>query len=31
MHSDDTIEDTAKKACKGCHHMDVYECNTCHE
>lgn len=29
--SDDTIEDTAKKACKGCHHMDVYECNTCHE
>ena len=31
MHSGDAIEDTAKKACKGCHHMDVYECNTCHE
>lgn len=31
MHSDDAVEATAKKACKGCHHMDVYECNTCHE
>lgn len=31
MHSDASIEDTAQKACKGCHHMDVYECNTCHD
>lgn len=31
MHKDKAIEDTAKKACKGCHHTDVYECNTCHD
>lgn len=31
MHKDKAVEDTAKKACKGCHHTDVYECNTCHD
>lgn len=31
MHTSDALEDTAQKACRGCHHMDVYECNTCHE
>lgn len=31
MHKDKPLETTAKKACKGCHHMDVYECNTCHD
>lgn len=31
MHASDGIADTAQKACQGCHHMGVYECNTCHE
>ena len=31
MHSDKQISQTAPNACKGCHHMDVYECYTCHE
>lgn len=31
MHASDDIADTAQKACQGCHHMGVYECNTCHE
>jgi len=31
MHAADPLEQTASKACRGCHHMDVYECNTCHE
>ena len=31
MHSSDDINATAPKACQGCHHMGVYECNTCHD
>ena len=31
MHTSESIEETAPKACQTCHHMDVYECGTCHE
>jgi hypothetical protein len=31
IHSSDDIGSTARKACLSCHHMDVYECYTCHE
>lgn len=30
-HSDDTIEESAVKACALCHHENVFECYTCHE
>lgn len=30
-HSDDTLEDSATKACTLCHHENVFECYTCHE
>ncbi len=31
MHTSDGIEATATNACQSCHHMDVYECGTCHD
>ncbi|MEG0374585.1 MAG: cytochrome c3 family protein [Raoultibacter sp.] len=31
MHSDESIDITAPRSCQTCHHMDVYECGTCHE
>lgn len=31
MHASDDIAETAQKACVSCHHMGIYECNTCHE
>lgn len=31
MHASDDISETAQKACLGCHHMSIYECNTCHD
>ena len=30
MHASDDAE-TAQKACISCHHMGIYECNTCHD
>jgi hypothetical protein len=30
MHSPEPAENNAKKACLSCHHMDVFECGTCH-
>ena len=30
-HADDTIEESAMKACVLCHHESVFECYTCHE
>ena len=31
MHASDDIAETAQKACISCHHMGIYECNTCHD
>ena len=31
MHDDATLEETAVKACKQCHHDNIYECFTCHD
>lgn len=30
-HTDDTIDESAMKACVLCHHESVFECYTCHE
>ena len=31
LHSDEMITETAPEYCEGCHHKNVYQCNTCHE
>jgi hypothetical protein len=31
MHKPEPPEETAPKACLSCHHMNVYECGTCHD
>ena len=31
VHVDEGVDVTAPRYCQSCHHMDVYECNTCHE
>ncbi|MDR0350926.1 MAG: cytochrome c3 family protein [Coriobacteriales bacterium] len=31
MHKAEPAEETSRKACLGCHHVNVYECGTCHE
>lgn len=30
LHSDKSTEENATAMCAGCHHKNVYECNTCH-
>lgn len=30
MHEEASTDENAVAMCKGCHHKDVYECNTCH-
>lgn len=31
MHSEESITEQALNTCIGCHHANVFECNTCHE
>ncbi|MDR1183576.1 MAG: cytochrome c3 family protein [Coriobacteriales bacterium] len=30
MHKPDPVAETASKVCLSCHHLNVYECGTCH-
>ncbi|NTU88346.1 MAG: hypothetical protein HGA54_00325 [Actinobacteria bacterium] len=30
MHSTSTVEEAAYSTCLSCHHMEIFECNTCH-